>query len=134
TATATATATATETATATATASDTATTGPSPTHLPALIRPADSTPIALPSGPHPFIGDFLIEQSDNVQRVVNQPLRQGPGPIISGWQQTNGFRNFNFTASVIRDAATGRFRIWYVSYDPAEQQRFTAYTESADGI
>jgi hypothetical protein len=69
-----------------------------------------------------------------MQRIVNQPIRHGPEPIISGVDQPDSFMNFNYTASVIRDAESGLFRLWYTAYDPVQNGRVTAYVESADGL
>ena len=121
---------ATVTAPSTATAIATATLPRVPTAANATTR----TVIALGSGPHLFIDDYLIEFSDHVVRAVNQPRRVSQKPIITGLDNTNGFRNVNFTASVLRDPESGLFRMWYVSWAPMREVRFTAYVESTDGL
>jgi hypothetical protein len=88
----------------------------------------------LSNGPQLFIDDYLIGASENIVRVVNQPERSRRQPLISGLDKLWAFRNINFTASVVRDPVSGRFRMWYVAYEMKNQRRFTAYVESADGV
>lgn len=96
-------------------------------------RPRAAT-VRLRSGPHLFIDDFLIEQSQNVKRRVNCPGRDPgiPNPLITG-------REDHCVApymTVVRDSRTARFRIWYNVYKEKEKDgsaRF-AQMESEDGI
>ncbi len=96
------------------------------------IRPA--APILLGVGPHLFLDEFLIESSVNVQRVVNSPLRDPalPNPIVTGKEDGN----FQPYLTVLRDAATWRFRIWYGARteDSNPMESRLAYMESDDGI
>ncbi|MEO7300149.1 MAG: hypothetical protein ABI042_16415 [Verrucomicrobiota bacterium] len=94
----------------------------------------DATPIRLGVGPHLFIDDFLIESSTNIQRVLNSPLRDPslPNPVVTGPED----KNFQPFFTVVRDAVTKRFRIWYgVPAKPlGGSPSRLAYMESDDGI
>jgi hypothetical protein len=71
----------------------------------------DGKPIELRPGPHLFLDEYLIEQSRNLRRRVNQPRRnaQIPNPMVTGKEdECNGPY-----LTVIRDPASGRFCIWY---------------------
>jgi len=91
-------------------------------------------PIRLRPGPHLFIDDFLIERTSNVRRRVNPPQRDPgiPNPIITGKED----RNFQPYMTVVRDPATGRFRIWYGSYKESRDHvsSHIGTMESEDGI
>lgn len=91
-------------------------------------------PLELANGPHLLLDEYLIGGRQNVSRVVNAPQRHLNTPLISGLINDQGYHNYNFTASVLRDAETGRFRLWYSAIDITQDARFTAYLESADGL
>jgi hypothetical protein len=91
-------------------------------------------PVRLRPGPHLFIDDFLIEQSQNIKRRVNRPRRDPaiPNPLITG-KEDHCVAPY---MTVLRDPQTGRFRIWYNVYKEKKKDgsaRF-AYMESEDGI
>lgn len=106
----------------------------------AVYRPAANgsmsakKPVALRPGPHLFIDDFLIDQTSDVRRRVNCPVRDPkiPNPLISG--KADG--NFQPYMTVVRDAGTGRFRVWYCARteDRNPIRAHIATMESADGI
>jgi len=85
-------------------------------------------PIPLPSGPHLFVDDYLIAHEANLARVVNHPERL-PDPVVTGPED----KCFQPYLTVLRDAATDRFRIWYGVPENAGQSHL-AYMESEDGI
>lgn len=91
-------------------------------------------PLRLGPGPHLFLDDLLIEASTNLTRRVNRPQRDPdiPNPIITGKED----RCFQPYLTVVRDANTGRFRMWYGCYgeESAPAVSHIAYTESNDGI
>ncbi|MBN1846062.1 MAG: hypothetical protein JW810_10295 [Sedimentisphaerales bacterium] len=90
--------------------------------------------------PHPCQGvqilldDYLIEESDNLVRQVNRPRRDGdiPNPLVRAEED----RCFQPFFSVLRDAVTGRFRIWYGRScdDQRTDRSHIGYLESPDGI
>ena len=92
-----------------------------------------NTPYAC-QGVQLLLDDYLIQESENVIRRVNQPKRDSnlPNPLITG-EEDRCFQPF-FT--VIRDPRTRRFRIWYGSwYDNRRMDRsHIGYMESLDGI
>src|SRR5689334_13967236 len=59
-------------------------------------------------GPHLFLDDFLIAEQTNVRREVVPPPRL-PQPVVTGPED----KCFQPYITVIRDAATKPFRIWY---------------------
>lgn len=97
-----------------------------------LHRPAG--PIALRAGPQLFVDDYLIESSQNLKRVVQQPPRDPDisNPVVTGPED----RCFQPFFSVLRDPQTGRFRIWYGARrdDKSASASHLAYMESEDGI
>jgi hypothetical protein len=84
--------------------------------------------IALHSGPHLFIDDYLIESQSNLKRVVNQPKRL-PEPVVTG-KEDGCFQPY---VTVVRDPVTRRFRIWYGVPESAGQTHL-ATMESDDGM
>ena len=100
-----------------------------------LKRPARrEKPIVLKPGPHLFIDDYLIDQSKGVKRRVNCPRRDPkiPNPLITG-KEDHCVAPY---MRVVRDPATGRFRIWYNIYREKFKDgraRF-AHMESEEGI
>ena len=103
-------------------------------------RPKDTianSVILLAPGPHLFIDDYLLESATGVERRVNQPQRQLSAPVVSsgtGYQAGQPF------VTVMRDAETGRFRMWYNAWRRPEEDAETyygpglAYLESDDGV
>lgn len=95
--------------------------------------PPDTEPVYLVRGPHLFIDDYLIADSNNTQRVVNVPRRtpEIPNPIVTG-KEDGCFQPY---MTILQDPATGRFRIWYggrASDSMADSH--INYMESNDGI
>ncbi|MBI4600820.1 MAG: hypothetical protein HY721_02560 [Planctomycetes bacterium] len=95
---------------------------------PAAAVAAAEEPIPLDPGPHLFIDDHLIAVQDNVRRVVSRPERL-PQPVVTGPED----KCFQPYLTVLRDPATGRFRIWYGIPESASQSHL-GYLESEDGI
>jgi len=104
----------------------------------AIYRPATASrsstaaPIRLAKGPYLLVDDYLIQQSTNITRVLVQPKRNLPGPVVTG-SKGRGDDCFQPYLEVIRDARTKRFRIWYGVPESASQSH-VAYMESDDGI
>ncbi len=95
---------------------------------------AAQEPIVLRPGPHLFIDDYLVASSEHIGRVVNVPQR-GPGipnPIVTG-KEDGCFQPY---MTVLRDDASGRFRLWYGHRTEASESSAShvAYMESDDGI
>ncbi len=93
-----------------------------------------SAPIHLRPGPHLFLDEYLIESSSNVVRRVNVPRRDYaiPNPIVTGKEDAC----FQPYLTVLRDDATGRFRMWYGAHteDFNPNRSHLGYLESDDGI
>ncbi len=85
-------------------------------------------PIRLGRGPHLFIDDYLIAESSGLRREIREPVRH-PEPIVTGKEDGN----FQPYLTVLRDPASGRFRLWY-GVPEHESQTHVAYMESKDGI
>ena len=90
----------------------------------------ERAPLALNAGPHLFIDDHLIAEQSFLQRTVNNPTRL-PAPVIPGGDPYRICQPF---VSVVRDAQTGTFRMWYEVPAPDPAISHVAYTESKDGI
>lgn len=91
-------------------------------------------PVPARPGPHLLLDDYLIAESHGVERVVVQPQRDlaTRNPVVSGPED----RCFQPFFTVLRDPATGRYRIWYgASRDDRNAARSCLATmESADGV
>jgi hypothetical protein len=81
-----------------------------------------------------LLDDYLIEDSANLIRQINQPKRDStiPNPLIRG-EEDRCFQPF-FT--VLQDPQTKRFRIWYGCWDDQKRmdRSHIGYMESLDGI
>lgn len=68
-------------------------------------------PILLSRGPHVLVDDFFVAKASGVARRVVPPVRDPgiPNPILTG-KEDGTFQPY---VTVIRDGATGRFRMWY---------------------
>jgi hypothetical protein len=101
-------------------------------YAPSLAK--SGAPIHLRPGPHLFLDEFLIESSSNVVRRVNHPQRDPaiPNPIVTG-REDGCFQPY---MTVLRDEATGRFRLWYgvhtQDFNPGRSR--LGYLESDDGV
>ncbi len=84
----------------------------------------------LNEGPHLFIDNYLIAEQSFLSRTVNNPVKY-PEPVVTGGE--DGDHNFQPYLSVIRDEATGRFRMWY-NTPITRSQTHIGYIESNDGI
>jgi hypothetical protein len=96
-------------------------------------RAASKSVISLGPGPHLFVDDHLIARSSGLTRTTHQPERL-PAPVIAKaepWHEMPLFFH-----KVIRDQATGRFRMWYNirNNGPDVPSTCYAYAESEDGI
>ena len=85
-------------------------------------------------GPHLFLDDSLVTSSENVARVVNVPRRDAaiPNPVVTG-KEDGCFQPY---MTVLRDPATGRYRLWYGhrTEDSDAGRQHIAHMESTDGI
>jgi hypothetical protein len=79
-------------------------------------------------GPYLLIDDAMIASQERLERTIHPPQRL-PEPIVTAAED----ENFQPYISVARDAATGRFRMWYNSPVDSGQSRL-ATIESTDGI
>jgi hypothetical protein len=91
--------------------------------------------LKLSSGPQLFLDDFLIDDMQNLTRVMDHP-RALPEPIIEG--EDSHYRNQPFT-STIYYPEENLFRMWYSCFAkgaPLTQERplVHAYAESKDGL
>ena len=91
-------------------------------------------PIELKPGPHLLLDEFLIESSMNITRKMNLPVRDPaiPNPIVTG-REDGCFQPY---LTVVRDAASKRFRLWYGVHteDFNPSQSHIGYLEAEDGI
>lgn len=93
-------------------------------------------PMPIRPGPHLFIGDYLIESSQDIIRQVSQPQRDPniPNPIVTGLEDWC----FQPYLTVMRDPnyEPNSFRIWYGAHteDFDMGASHMGYMESPDGI
>lgn len=65
-----------------------------------------------------FIDDAIIAHQTLLERVVHRPVRSRLNPLLTPdlpWERPS----ISFIAGVYRDAASGQFRAWYVTYPRA---------------
>ena len=74
-------------------------------------------PIPLASGPHLLIDDHLIEAGKDVRARSISRSGALAGPVVPA---TEGYRNCQPWCTVVRDAATGKFRMWYNAHPGVE--------------
>lgn len=94
-------------------------------------KPVAGRPASWAEGPWLLLDPRNILAIDHLQRVRGQPVRHGE-PLVDG--ATDG--NFQPYISVVKDAGTGRWRMWYnVPRAPGNWgESSLALIESADGI
>ena len=84
------------------------------------------------AGPHLFIDEYLIAETENLVRVVHQPEKL-PRPVLAkaeSWHQQP-----LFFLKVMRDPGGNLFRMWYNVKNPGRHPGVCfAYAESEDGI
>ncbi len=83
---------------------------------------------AVGAGPHLFVDDYLIAEQSQLKREVIAPVRL-PQPVVTGPED----KCFQPYVTVVRDARSRRFRIWYAVPENASQSH-VATMESYDGI
>lgn len=97
-------------------------------------RVPEDKPLRLGPGPHLLIDDYLISEASGIRRVVVRPERDSsiPNPIITGPED----RCFQPYLTVVRDAQTGLFRVWYGMYTMEQDvaASHVGYMTSKDGI
>jgi hypothetical protein len=79
------------------------------------------------AGPHLFIDEFLVSESQHLKKVTQHPKRFLDSPVL-GWKE----HTTQPYVTVLRDPQTKKFRLWY-NYDIG-QNCAIGYAESDDGI
>ena len=103
-----------------------------------IYDPSASPPVQsqerlpLASGPHLLLDEHWVQEPVNLSRKVNRPVRTLDGPVVTGGAG-KGDNCFQPYLSVVRDPATGRFRIWYGVPENVGQSH-VATMESEDGV
>ncbi len=100
------------------------------TGAPAAASPQQILPAWSP-GPYLLLDDTLFSPPEGLTREVHHPSRL-PDPIVTGYEDGCS----QPWLSVVRDAQTKRFRMWYnVPATPGNRdERGLAYIESEDGV
>ncbi|MFC2135968.1 hypothetical protein ACFLR4_04080 [Bacteroidota bacterium] len=96
-------------------------------------RQSQVEPIKLGEGPHLFIDNYLIAENSFLSRTVNNPDKLPEPVVLGGLDKDNQFQPY---MSVLKDAETGKFRLWYNTSinDVETHQCHLGYMESEDGI
>ena len=97
----------------------------------------NETIIAISSHPQLFLDDFLLAETQNVKRVLKQPMKHPDNPLRLkpeyAWEQSR-----MSAGSVLYDDARRVFRMWYpVLMDKskyADNFGYVCYAESSDGV
>jgi len=96
--------------------------------------PLAAAPVRLGPGPHLFIDDYLIEESEGLKRTTHQPEKL-PASVLKKGEPRHQKPLFFMTVEF--DAKAGTFQAWYNVLNhglPPELVRSYAYAESKDGI
>jgi hypothetical protein len=83
---------------------------------------------------HLFVDDEEIQCRTGCGRIIGRPAKHPANPLIvpdRPWEAT-----IYSYGSVLRDAKTGRYRLWYLVRAPQREThyQFQCYAESADGV
>jgi hypothetical protein len=84
-------------------------------------------PVAIGRDVQLFLDDYLIAEHDGLRRAVHAPRRAFDRPVLGREAE-----NTQSYVTVLRDPATGRFRMWYDRSSGAEGAM--AVAESEDGL
>ncbi len=85
---------------------------------------------------HLFVDDLEVDASWNVTPTIGRPERRSHDPIMTADRPWEG-GGVGMDLSILKDDATGGFRMWYRSFDydsPTGDQVLLNYAESDDGI
>ncbi len=94
-----------------------------------LMFPVDvkDWPVRIDSRRQLFVDDYLISSMESLRREYHQPVKHPKNPLVVADRPWEGPELC--VETVMRDASTGRFRMWYC--DAKARQM---YAESDDGI
>jgi hypothetical protein len=82
-----------------------------------------------------FIDDVLIERTENLQRVVNRPVKYGDNPVLAPdqvWEDQEGL--IYPTGCIMYDYDEKVFKMWYQIVNYTWTESMLAYAVSEDGI
>lgn len=99
---------------------------------PSMGQAADAKAIQIGSERQLFFDDRLVEESRGLQRTWHQPVKE-PTPVLKKTQQWEGMGPYVY-GTVLRDPASGHFKIWYNCYVGGHPDYFTCYATSKDGL
>jgi hypothetical protein len=94
------------------------------------LRGAPSGATDLKPGIYLFLDDALIERSSDVVRRINRPVRNLPGPVVTGKED----KCVQPYLTVLRDSKTSKFRMWYNVSESRGRKSNIGYLESNDGV
>ena len=111
-------------------------------HSDLLMHPVDVSdwPVKIDVSRQLLLDDYLIAARKGLRRVLHQPAKHPNNPLMVGETAWEGGRRWGpVLAYVLRDEATGRFRLWYRSRVTYQARGRTysdpnLYAESADGL
>ncbi len=107
-----------------------------------LMYPVDLSDWPVKIGPERqlFVDNYLVAEASFVRRTVHQPVKHEGNPIMvdqEPWEKEKKV----ILLQVLRDAETGKFRMWYTSWvrfkfpgTQTEGRMPTLYAESEDGL
>ena len=100
---------------------------------------SEEAPIALESHRQLFVDDFLISESEGVERRLNQPRKYEGNPVLSrvpeGEEVWEAGMPISFS-SVLHDPADGLFKLWYSLHagSGGDEESVLCFARSTDGI
>ena len=106
-----------------------------------LMHPVDMSdwPVKITAERQLFVDDYLVASMKNLARRVHPPIRHPGNPVLrlleKPWEQ-----GFGHSVIVLRDAKSGKFRMWYnlrhrvTAEDGSIYRGPTCYAVSDDGV
>jgi len=80
------------------------------------------------NGKQLFIDDYIIDQINGAEKVLNQPVKHPKNPLMTFTERLNGY------GSVLYDEDEKTYKMWYEIYYPKLKKGALCYATSPDGI
>ena len=81
-----------------------------------------------------FVDDFIIDQMDGLERVVNEPVKYEGNPVLRAdqpWEKPTSIRSYG---SVVYEEEEQLFKMWYAMYSRDWTDQMLCYATSKDGL
>lgn len=93
---------------------------------------ADPRPVQVGNSRQLFLDDRLVASSTGLERTWHEPTKAAD-PVMTKAHPWEGLGPYVY-GTVLRDQASGQFKLWYNSYVGGRPDYFTCYATSQDGL